>query len=124
MKALFLAAVLLAGCSVPATRAAAPAPATAAATAPSPSPSVSVLGVKLAQPTPKPKPKPVVRASHTPRPVIAHPKPKPGGCVVGQPCSLSHVTWTKTIGCTKTWLANQRRTNPLAECPPGWPYLG
>lgn len=80
-------------------------------------PVVAVLGVKYRQPVPKPKPKASVP--------VSHPKPRTnGGCVVGQPCSLAHVTWTKTVGCTKTWLHNQRKTNPAAQCPPGWPYLG
>ena len=90
-------------------------------------PVVAVLGVKYARlvpkptATPKPNPKPKPRVSVP----VSHPKPKAsGGCVVGQPCSLAHVTWTKTVGCTKAWLSNQRKTNPAAQCPPGWPYLG
>lgn len=84
-------------------------------------PVVAVLGVKYARPVPKPTATPRTKASMP----VPHPKPTvKGGCEVGQPCNLAHVTWTKAVGCTKIWLSNQRRTDPAAQCPPGWPYLG
>ena len=86
-------------------------------------PVVAVLGVKYTRPVPKTTARPKPKANASVR--VAHPKPNvKGGCEAGQPCSLAHVTWTKTVGCTKVWLSNQRRTNPAAQCPPGWPYLG
>lgn len=49
---------------------------------------------------------------------------RPADCIVGHPCALKGLVWTRTIGCTKVWLTNQRRLNPAAQCPPGYPYLG
>ena len=72
-----------------------------------------VLGEKLSHPPPRVS----VRAS------TAAPRKRATACVVGQPCNLAGVRWSKTVGCTRTWLQNQRRTDPRAQCPPGWPLL-
>ena len=91
-----------------------------------------VLGVKLAHPPTKPAPKPAVRTTHKPthtttrKPAVhttARTKTATAGCVVGTPCRLTITRWTRTVGCTRAWLQAQRRTNPDARCPPGWPLL-
>ncbi len=124
---LIAAASLLVACSAPSSPAG---QAHTTATAASPRPTVAVLGTKLTA-TPRPIPKVIStpRPTHTVvKPAVPHTATKaskapPGTCVVGQPCSLTGLHWTKTVGCTKAWLANQRRTNPAAQCPPGWPLI-
>jgi hypothetical protein len=125
--ALTFVALALAGCAT-ATPVAAPTPSATSSNTPvaAPTPSVAVLGTKLTA-----KPKPVVKTKPKPRlaPAKAWTAPKkkkatPGVCYVGKPCNLTGLHWTKTVGCTKAWLAAQRRFNPAAQCPPGWPYLG
>ncbi len=133
MKLYLLAgALVLTACSVPAATSG---PSTSPAGRPLPAvavpaaatPSVAVLGVKLARPTSLPKPtaheKPTVHRAAGPRPSTVKQKQAAGTCVVGKPCSIAGVKWTKTVGCTREWLAAQRRTNPDAQCPPGWPPI-
>jgi hypothetical protein len=92
-------------------------------TASTPSAQVAVLGVKIAR---TPVPTAVAHPSRrpVPPPVRTTPRPSahPTACVVDQPCDLSHATWTRTLGCTKAWLAAMR----LATCPvnskTGLPY--
>ena len=123
-----LAAGVLAACSAPVINAVPTHSASGIVAAPTPS--VSVLAVKSAKPTTKPspaaKPKPPVslRPAYTP-PVHHYTPPTTTGvvCYVGKPCDLSKLTWTKTVGCTRSWLANQRLLDPDATCPPGWPYI-
>ena len=132
MKAFLLAGVLvLTACSVSATTTGPQVPPTdrpvpTAAVSVTPSPSVSVLGVKLtASPRPKP-PTAAPRPRTTQSPAKVAPrtvKSPPGSCYVGKPCSLTGLTWKRTIGCTTAWLKNQRLTNPAAQCPPGWPPI-
>jgi hypothetical protein len=117
---LLLACLILTGCSA--------APVTEQALVPSPSPTLSVLGEKLAAPTPEVRHAPTmsptvpkaVQLAPRPKPVVHYvkPKPQPGTCTVGQPCSLTGLAWHKTVGCTLAWRKATGR-----PCPPGWPPI-
>lgn len=125
---LAVCALLLSACAIPASDQARPAPAPAGASdsarpvGANPRPSVAVLGVKLAHPSRPPSTRQVSTPRAVPRttqsPAARTKTTGKGTCVVGQPCTLPGLTWTKTYGCTATW----RKATGL-QCPPGWPAL-
>jgi len=127
------AALVVSGCSVPPDGQSAAAvphafpgavvvPGAVAATRASARPSVAVLGVKLAKPAVRPgataRTRAPARASVAPKPAAKRTVAGSASCVVGEPCTLTGITWTKTYGCTAAW---RRATG--RECPPGWQPL-
>jgi hypothetical protein len=120
--------LVLSGCAVPpgeqSIGATAPHvfPGAMAAARTSARPTVAVLGLKLAKPSARPTATTRTPAPRTtaPAPQRSAPRKATGGssCVVGKPCTLAGLTWTKSYGCTAAW---RRATGQ--QCPPGWQPL-